>query len=288
MAKAAAKTGVGPTLSVAIEQSFPRKQRIIEDDLAYKILPAGMRFFVKLLKSEPIRDLMISTTEKKFPGIWGGVMCRKRYIDEKLTDLIDQIKSIVILGAGFDTRAYRLASLSDCSVWEADQHENIYNKQTRLIKLFGRIPFNVKLVAIDFDYEDILNVLESNGYCRDQKTFFIMEAVTQYLTEAGIRSVFDFLSHVASGSALIFTYILKDFLKGKQMYGCESLYNRYINGKIWIFGMNPGEWTDFLYHYGWKVIEDVDFSRLHDKYIRPTGRKLAWTPVERVIYAEKI
>jgi hypothetical protein len=35
VAKAAAKTGISPTVLIAIEQYFPEKQRIVEDDLAY-------------------------------------------------------------------------------------------------------------------------------------------------------------------------------------------------------------------------------------------------------------
>lgn len=289
MGKAAAKTGPGPTVSVAIEQFFSKNQRIIEDDLAYQILPAGMRIFVRMAKPAPIRNLLISIIEKNSPGIWGCVMCRKRYIDEKLTDSISQIKTIVNLGAGFDTRIYRLPSLSDFSAWEADQSENIKLKRARLQKVFGKIPSRVKLAAIDFDHEKIITVLESNGYSPDQKTFFIMEAITQYLTETGIKSAFDFLAGAASGSRLVFTYIRKDFLDGRQMYGCKRLYNRYvIKNKMWIFGMNPEEWPDFLDHYSWKLIEDIDFRELHDKYISPTGRKLASTPIERLIYAEKI
>jgi hypothetical protein len=46
MTKAAAKTGVSPTVLVAIEQYFPEKQRIIEDGLAYRMLPFGMKTFV--------------------------------------------------------------------------------------------------------------------------------------------------------------------------------------------------------------------------------------------------
>lgn len=46
MAKAETKTGVGPTVLVAIEQYFPEKERIIQDDLAYRILPPGIKPFV--------------------------------------------------------------------------------------------------------------------------------------------------------------------------------------------------------------------------------------------------
>jgi methyltransferase (TIGR00027 family) len=288
MAEAAAKTGIGPIATVAIEQYFPKEQRIIEDNLAYKILPAGMRAFVRLVKTESIRNWMIRSAEKDIPGVWGGLMCRKRYIDEKLADSIKQIKAVVNLGAGFDTRAYRLPFLSDFPVWEVDQIENIKLKQGRIRKVIGEIPAHIKLVAIDFDCEKINPVLESSGYFINQKTFFIMEAVTQYLTEDGIKSTFTFLSSAVTGSRLVFTYVRKDFLDGQQFYGWEKGYKKYVTkDKIWIFGMNPENWPDFLNQFGWEIIEDIDFLELHEKYVRPTRRPLASTPIERIIYAEK-
>lgn len=78
-------------------------------------------------------------------------MCRKRYIDEKLTDSKNQIEAVVNLGSGFDTRVYRLPTLSGVPVWEVDQHENIKAKQTQLCKVFGTIPSHIKLVAIELD-----------------------------------------------------------------------------------------------------------------------------------------
>ncbi|UCD36950.1 MAG: hypothetical protein JSW54_08915 [Fidelibacterota bacterium] len=80
MSRAAAKTGSGPMVTVAIEQHFPRDQRIIDYDLAYQILPFGMRTFVWLMRPEAARDWMVRASEKAIPGIWGGMMCRKRYI----------------------------------------------------------------------------------------------------------------------------------------------------------------------------------------------------------------
>ena len=41
MTKAAAKTGVGPTMTVAIEQHLRVHQYIVDDDLANRILPRG-------------------------------------------------------------------------------------------------------------------------------------------------------------------------------------------------------------------------------------------------------
>lgn len=190
MTRAAAKTGSGPVTMVAIEQHFPEDRRIVGDALAHRILPLGMKAYAWLMRVDPARDWMVRLTEKSLPGMWAEMMCRKRYIDEKLTESAGQIDSVVNLGAGFDTRAYRLPALADTPVWEVDQPENVEPKQARLRKLFGAVPPHVTLVPIDFDREDLGAVLASHGYPAKERTFFVWEAVTQYLTEAGIGATF--------------------------------------------------------------------------------------------------
>lgn len=94
--------------------------------------------------------------------------------------------------------------------------------------MLGKIPSHIKLVAINLDLEDPGTMLELHGYSTNKRTFFILEAVTQYLTEKGIRSTFDFLAKAASGSRLVFTYICKDFLDGRVMHGWENFYKKYV------------------------------------------------------------
>ena len=289
MTKGAASTGAGPMLAVAIEQNFPGNQRIIEDDLAYSILPSSMRAVVQLTRLAFIRDWMIRRLDKRSPGTWGGMLCRKRYIDEKLIESIAHIDAVVNLGAGFDTRAYRLPALAAMPVWEVDQPENIGLKQARLQKLFGRVPNHVKLQPIDFDREELGAVLAAHGCPAEGRMFFIWEAVTQYLTERGIRKTFDFLARAARGSRLAFTYIRRDFLDCQVMYGQELLYKRYVGReKIWLFGMDPEGVVNFLTPYGWRVVEHLGYEELTERYVKPAGRELASLPVERMVYAEKL
>ncbi len=289
MTKVAAKTGAGPMVTVAVEQHFPENQRIIEDNLAYSILSSSMRAVVQLTRPAFIRDWLVRTSEKSAPGIWGGTICRKRYIDEKLIESVAQIDAVVNLGAGSDTRAYRLPALADMPVWEVDQPENIGPKQARLQKLFGEVPNHVKLLPIDFDREELGTVLAAYGYPAGRRMFFIWEAVTQYLTETGIRTTFDFLAKTARGSRLAFTYVRRDFLDGQVMYGQEYLYKQYVvRDKIWLFGMDPEGVVNFLAPYGWRVVEHLGYEELAERYVKPTGRELASTPIERMVYAEKL
>lgn len=55
-----------------------------------------------------------------------------------------------------------------------------------------------------------------------------------------------------------------------------------------LFGMEPEDCQSFLKGYGWRIIEDVGYHEMADKYIVPTGRRLASTPVERVVCAERV
>jgi len=50
MGRAAAKTGIMPTALVAVEQSFPKSERVIDDALAVPMLPLGAAMFVRLLR----------------------------------------------------------------------------------------------------------------------------------------------------------------------------------------------------------------------------------------------
>lgn len=290
MTKQAAETGPGPTFMVAVEQFFPEDVRILHDDLASSMMPLSLRAFLWAFRLPWIRDWMVRVTEKRIAGIWSGIMCRKRYIDEKLTEAASgQIQAVVNLGAGFDTRLYRLPALANIPAWEVDQPQNINAKRARLRKIFGAVPSHIRLVPIDLDNEDLADVLASHGYAADKRIFFIWEAVSQYLTEAGIQATFDFLSGAPVGSRLAFTYICRDFIAGEDMYGQEFLYKEMVTGdRTWFYGMDPAGVADLLSGYGWRVLAHLRYSELAERYVEPTGRQLACMELERMVYAEKM
>jgi methyltransferase (TIGR00027 family) len=292
MTQKSAETGPGAMGLVAIEQKkFPPTQRIISDDLAYRILPFGMRAAI-LIKAGPFSgEFIVSQAEKKVPGLWGSIMCRKRYIDDKVSEAVlkGEIEAAVNLGAGYDTRTFRLPALDGIPIFEVDQKVTIRKKGSRIEKLFGTVPENITLVAIDFDREHPGKLLRSRGWKGDAITFFILEGVSQYLDETGVRSTFECLSEAVPGSRLVFTYVREDFLKGENLYGLDFLYHKMVaKDGIWIFGMDPGHVDDFLREYGWSVLEHLGYDELAGRYVAPTGRDLESMPIERIVYAQKV
>lgn len=289
MINPASQTAIGPMTIVAAEQYQAAAQRLSHDTLAYRFLPANIQSIVRLTRWRPARNLLINLTEKTAHGIWGSVLCRKRYIEDKLRAAAATIDAVVILGAGLDTLAYRIVELRATPVFEVDLPENITYKRTMLQKLYGEVPANVRLVPIDFERQDLETVLAEHGYQSALRTFFVWEAVSQYLTEEAVRTTFTFLAKAATGSCLGFTYIRQDFLDGVNLYGAAPTYQRFrVKQRLWHFGMAPEQVAAFLEPYGWQELEQMGSREFTARYILPSGRDIPGSEMERAVYAERI
>ena len=130
---------------------------------------------------------------------------------------------MVILGAGLDTRPTGSPG-TRLPVFEVDQQVNIDRKAAVCDGCSVRCPLSVQLVAVDFERDDLMSVLAEHGYRAEDRTLFVWEGVTQYLTEAGVRRTFEQLRAAAPGSRLIFTYVRQDFIDGTNLYGARTLY----------------------------------------------------------------
>jgi methyltransferase (TIGR00027 family) len=273
------------TFHVALEQYEPDERRLIHDDLARQMLPGRLKLLLSVFALKPLRQAFLNLIEKGFPGTRGN-LCRKRYIDNRLVESLGgDIDALVILGAGMDTRAYRIPQLSTIAVYEVDLPQTIAYKESRLRQIYGSVPTNIRLIPIDFDNQVLEDVLKSHGYSPDQKGFFIWEGVMQYLSETSVRAIFAFLAKVAPGSCIVFTYIAKDFVDGERSYGMERMYQQ--TRLLWRFGLQPSHVSDFIREYSWKELEQVGADEYRQRYLNPLGRSDAVMEIERTVFAEK-
>ena len=285
----AAQTAFGPMVQVAIEQYEPAERRLVFDDLALPFLPVAQRAIVRAMRWPLLRRLTIRAGERAVPGVWSLIACRKRYIDDKLDEALESIDAVVVLGAGMDTKAYRLARRTDIPVFEVDLPINIERKKAAVRRALCGVPASVHLVPLDFERDDLMSALKAQGYHDDARTFFICEGVMQYLTEDAARATLVALQAAPSGSRLAFTYVRKDFIDGVNMYGASMLYRRFRQRQqAWRFGLDPDEVSEFLAAYGWRLLEQAGPDYFLHHYIRPTGRNLDASQLEWSTYAEKV
>ena len=276
-------------LAVAAEQYLPQAQRLLHDELACQLLPTPYKILASLFRWPPVRKFMSSTAEKRGRGVWGGVLCRKRYIEDKLSEALkDGIQAVVNLGAGLDTRLYRIPAVSALTAFEIDLPENIAYKKRKLQQVLGKVPSHIQLVPLDFNSQALEDVLPAYGYQRQMKTFFIWEAVTQYLPEPAVRKTFEFLAQAQAGSRLVFTYICQDFIDGRAIQGLETLYQVYrLKTQLWQFGLAPEKVPAFLSQYSWAEIEQVGSKEYIARYLQPHGRIMPVMEIERMAFAQK-
>ncbi|MEV6715233.1 SAM-dependent methyltransferase [Lentzea sp. NPDC051208] len=282
MDTAVASTAIGPMVIAAADQYDAHP--IVRDDLAARMLPASGRLVAAAARWRPVRSALVAATDKKIPGLWAGMLCRKRYVDDRLA--ATDAEAVVVLGAGFDTRGCRLRAKR---VFEVDLPANVESKRSRLRAIFGEVPPNLSLVPIDFEGEHLGEVLTEHGYHAGVRTLFIWEAVTQYLTEEAVRATFGFLAHAPAGSELVFTFVRKDFLDGTALFGGEAAYREFVVKRpMWKFGLLPGEVAGFLASYGWAEVEQLGPPEFTERYVVPSGRSSPVSEIERTVRCVKV
>ena len=123
-------------------------------------------------------------------------------------------KQLVILGAGYDGRAWRMPELAGVKVFEVDHPATQREKRAQLAALPPTIA-DVCFVAVDFERESIRTMLERAGHDSSLPTCWIWEGVVMYLTHDAMRATLaDIVARSAPQSTLIVNYhtILRGWL----------------------------------------------------------------------------
>jgi methyltransferase (TIGR00027 family) len=119
------------------------------------------------------------------------------------------IPQVVILGAGFDTRAARLASPGR-TFFEVDHPASQREKQRRVSGLSGYPTLAATYVACDFEKDDFLERLVASGFRVEAPAIVLWEGVVSYLTEPAIRATLRKIAHrFEPRTVLLFDHLLK-------------------------------------------------------------------------------
>jgi methyltransferase (TIGR00027 family) len=241
-----------------------------------------------LMQFAYIRDYTIKRTDAIMQGIYGAQICRTRYIDDAVQSALSQgIRQLVILGAGFDTRAYRLAGMEHVKVFEVDLPSVQEDKKKKLQKHFGQLPEHVTFVPIDFDSQGLEEVLPRAAFDPSTTAVFVWEGVTQYISEEAVRRTLAFVGKSAPGSILIFTYVLKSIIERRSnISGADRMMDYAAKNNIpWIFGLEPSSIPSFLKPFHLNPTADIGNADYQARYLKPLGRTLVVSESERIVQA---
>jgi methyltransferase (TIGR00027 family) len=243
-------TAYGVAFLRAAENLLPQDKRLFEDPYSANILPPIYKFFVIIMRPPRIWNFLMNMREKSSPGVIGGILCRTRYIDDVLNNAIKEgVGAVVNLGAGMDTRAFRIPGIENIQYFELDFPELQKAKKAYIDKKIGELPSNVSLVPIDFNSQELGEELKKAGYSLSSKTLFIWEGVTQYISKEAIDNTLKYVAQASTGSRIVFTYVLKSFINGSYIPdGLNSLYKFFLKKKkpLWFCGFEPADMREYL------------------------------------------
>ena len=192
---------------------------------------------------------------------------RTRFVDDALQRATaNGATQVVILGAGFDSHAYRCQELlAGVSVFEVDRPATQALKRQRVNDVLGGPPANLTYVPIDFQHEDLPDVLGRHGYDPAKQTFFILEGVTMYLPEESVRTTLRFVGSHPPGSVIVFDFVYRamiDMISRIDMAtvpeAAKAFVDRFLSltrDEPWIFGLPVGGEREFLGEFGLELRE---------------------------------
>jgi methyltransferase (TIGR00027 family) len=276
------KTAEQMALSRAIETRKMPQERICSDPLAERFLSGKYKL---PLFARPLRDSVEKLIELLFAGHHYYVIARTRYFDDFLLQrLSDNPEQLVILGAGYDSRAYRFTgSLGKVTAFEVDHPATSAAKKLKVQSVLGNVKNSVIYVPVDFNVEKLADKLHQSGYKDRRKTVFLWEGVTPYLSAEAVDEVLQFIvSSGSCGSSVLFDYIVKSLLDGTcDMRGARNeLEKMSRSAEPFTFGIVEGEALSFLTARGFRDVVDVGAAELkakyfvehRDRYIKPWWR----------------
>ena len=192
----------------------------------------------------------------------GSIVARVRYFDDFVKKSIEEgLEQLVIFGAGYDTRAYRIEELKEkVKVFEVDHPDTQRFKIEKIKEILGSIPDHVVYVPVDFETQTLSEELFSKGYNRSLKTLFIMEGLLMYITPKAVAETLTFIAeNSGKGSAIIFDYFPESVVDGtNKLEIAQDIRNFAIQqGEPLQFGIKEGKLDEFLSTFGFSNIQNV-------------------------------
>lgn len=275
MASAAKSTAQLTTLARAVA-SFEADPRLrAADDLAIRFLDPGLAWVAHTFL---LRRLAVRLYQQWLPGAYLYTIARTMHIDIVLRRELERgIGQVVILGAGYDSRAYRFHdAFPAVRFFEVDYPATSGRKLKKVAALFGRPPGHVSYVAGDLTAETLEAALRRGGHDPARPTLFICEGVTMYLTAPAVdETLACVVRHSGPGSSIVFDYVYRSILEGDTtLYGAREAIRLVRRRKEpFLFGIAAGGLDAFLEERGLKRIEELGPAEVERTYLtRSDGR----------------
>ena len=251
---------------------LPERLRLVDDPYGIRFTPWGER-----LKQPAAARRARATAGLWMRGPLRGfavyMQLRTRVIDDDVADFVRAGgKQVVLLGAGFDCRAWRLQGLEGATVFEVDHPSTQARK--RAVMGGDRPRARVVFVPWDFEHEALSGLparLAREGHDPRAPTMTILEGVVMYLTAPALDATLSCIASYSSpGSPLAATYLDRRLVRSN-----ETLRSRIRRAAVSLVGepfraaFDPPEWAELLRTHGFRIHRDESAGEVGTRLLFP-------------------
>ncbi|HKR32524.1 MAG TPA: SAM-dependent methyltransferase [Terriglobales bacterium] len=231
---------------------------ILYDPFAMKILGEDTNDVLQFANAHPLASIGRLFTA-----------ARSRIAEDALSGAVGGgIQQIVVLGAGLDTFALRSPhGARQIRVYEVDHPATQAWKRQRLVETQLALPPWLIFVPVDFERDDLREMLAGAGFQQNSPTFFTWLGVVPYLTENAVGTTLDYISSIQN-SEVVFDYMeppqaFPDEMRELITKRTEELKR---TGERWASRFEPADVVAILRSRGFRDIEDINFQEITSKF----------------------
>lgn len=245
---------------------------LFRDPPARRLLPRRRRTVVALCRLPGVHRALVRYIDRRWSGgPRASAVVRTRLIDGWLADALSGgAAQVVLLGAGFDSRAHRAPE--GAVYFEVDHPAT---QATKLRRLGRHARPGVVFAPADLTADDLGTVLRAAGFDPALRTAVIWEGVTNYLDEPAVDATLRGLAALCPpGSTVIFTYVDRGVLDGTATFPGAAEWHAAVRreGEPWTFGLDPAQVPGYLHDRGLRLDEDLS-TRAAARLLLPAPRQ---------------
>ncbi|HEU4944996.1 MAG TPA: SAM-dependent methyltransferase [Solirubrobacterales bacterium] len=238
-----------------------------------------------LAKYRRAGGLVLRMANRRIPGAYTYEIARTKFIDEVVLDAVSAgLDELVLLGAGFDSRPYRLAArLDGVRVLEVDHPASQASKRKHIRRLLGREPEHVTYVPIDFNGEDLDATLAAAGHRRSVRTLFVWSGVSPYLPEEAVEETLSWVGgHRDPPASIVFDAVWAEVVDGSRDYpgAAEARKGAAEAGEPFRWGIPEGRAEETLSRFGLRAERALDPVEARAAYLKRSDGTLHDRPFE--------
>jgi methyltransferase (TIGR00027 family) len=261
----ASATALGAAIMRAVHQVVDGAPKIVDDPISPLFIDA-----------EELRELQVDPDVFQTPvacAMRVAVLAASRFAEDRMAEAFRRgITQAVILGAGFDSFAYRQPSFArNLRIIELDHPSLQRAKRERLAAAAIHVPSNVEFIGIDLDRGSLSEGLRSSNFSWNEPAFFTWLGLMPYIRETSIIAAFRLIATRPRGSEIVFNFA--------RPLGASETDAQSASRNAWLSRFEPAALAKLLRTVGFSEVSFMN-EGLVEKYLGHRTDELA--PLRRV------